>query len=154
MGEVDAVKIGVHLVHARAELAVVGNPGTARMLVAEHAEPRPVLEFLVHPVAGGERHEPERVTGQIDERRASSIAWQREALAQAPQGITGIQIAGVPERHEPDVGEINYPYLFALLDELGYDGWIGCEYRPAGGSKPGATSAGLRWLSQVKKGNA
>jgi hydroxypyruvate isomerase len=69
-------------------------------------------------------------------------------------GVGHIQIAGVPERHEPDVGEINYPYLFALLDELGYDGWIGCEYRPAGGSKPGATSAGLRWLSQVKKGNA
>ena len=43
-----------------------------------------------------------------------------------------IQIAGVPERHEPDIGEINYPYVFALLDKLGYDGWIGCEYRPEG----------------------
>jgi hydroxypyruvate isomerase len=61
-------------------------------------------------------------------------------------GVGHIQIAGVPERHEPDVGEINYPYLFALLDELGYDGWIGCEYRPAGGAKPGATSAGLGWI--------
>jgi hydroxypyruvate isomerase len=61
-------------------------------------------------------------------------------------GVGHIQIAGVPERHEPDLGEINYPYLFALLDELGYDGWIGCEYRPRGGSTPGATSAGLGWL--------
>ena len=61
-------------------------------------------------------------------------------------GVGHIQIAGVPDRHEPDVGEINYPYLFALLDELGYAGWIGCEYRPAGGSKPGATSAGLGWV--------
>ncbi len=60
-------------------------------------------------------------------------------------GVGHIQIAGVPERHEPDVGEINYPYLFRLLDELGYDGWIGCEYRPAGGDRPGATSAGLAW---------
>ena len=61
-------------------------------------------------------------------------------------GVGHIQIAGVPERHEPDVGEINYPYLFTLLDELGYEGWIGCEYRPRGGSTPGATSAGLGWL--------
>jgi hydroxypyruvate isomerase len=54
--------------------------------------------------------------------------------------IGHIQIAGVPGRHEPDVGEINYRYLFALLDELGYAGWVGCEYRPRAG-----TSAGLGW---------
>jgi hydroxypyruvate isomerase len=56
--------------------------------------------------------------------------------------VTGhVQIAGVPERHEPDVGELNYPYLFDLLDALGYDGWVGCEYRPRAG-----TTAGLGWL--------
>ncbi|KVE23854.1 hydroxypyruvate isomerase [Burkholderia singularis] len=55
--------------------------------------------------------------------------------------IGHIQIAGVPERHEPDIGEIHYPYLFALIDALGYDGWIGCEYRPRAG-----TSEGLGWL--------
>jgi hydroxypyruvate isomerase len=53
-----------------------------------------------------------------------------------------IQIAGVPERNEPDTGEVNYGYLLALIDELGYAGWIGCEYRPAG-----ATSAGLGWFA-------
>ncbi|OZI32455.1 hydroxypyruvate isomerase [Bordetella genomosp. 10] len=64
-----------------------------------------------------------------------------------PTGNVGhFQIAGVPERHEPDVGEINYPYLFRLLDELGYDGWIGCEYRPARGAAPHATRDGLGWL--------
>lgn len=52
-----------------------------------------------------------------------------------------VQIAGVPERHEPDTGEVNYPYLFKLLDEVGYAGWVGCEYRPANG-----TIAGLGWL--------
>jgi hydroxypyruvate isomerase len=52
-----------------------------------------------------------------------------------------VQIAGVPERQEPDRGEVNYPYLFRLLDELGYGGWIGCEYRPAG-----RTEDGLGWL--------
>ncbi|WP_233806015.1 2-oxo-tetronate isomerase [Paraburkholderia sp. HP33-1] len=56
-------------------------------------------------------------------------------------GIGHIQIAGVPERHEPDIGELNYPYLFDLIDALGYDGYIGCEYRPRA-----ATSAGLGWL--------
>jgi 2-dehydrotetronate isomerase len=59
-----------------------------------------------------------------------------------PTGRIGhFQIAGVPERQEPDVGEINHPYLFALIDRLGYEGWIGCEYRPKG-----KTSAGLGWL--------
>jgi 2-dehydrotetronate isomerase len=64
-----------------------------------------------------------------------------------PTGRVGhIQIAGVPQRHEPDVGEINYSYLFELIDQLGWQGWIGCEYRPAGGAAAGATRAGLGWL--------
>jgi 2-dehydrotetronate isomerase len=54
--------------------------------------------------------------------------------------IGHVQIAGVPERHEPDVGEINYPYLFELMDRLGYAGWVGCEYFPAG-----KTEDGLGW---------
>ncbi|RJG01223.1 TIM barrel protein [Noviherbaspirillum sedimenti] len=58
-------------------------------------------------------------------------------------GIDHVQIAGVPQRHEPDLGEVNFPYLFALLDELGYAGWVGCEYRPRAG-----TSAGLGWLRE------
>ena len=56
-------------------------------------------------------------------------------------GIGHMQIAGVPDRHEPDSGEVNYPFLFSLLDRLGYAGWIGCEYRPRNG-----TRAGLGWL--------
>jgi hydroxypyruvate isomerase len=64
-----------------------------------------------------------------------------------PTGRVGhLQIAGVPQRHEPDVGEINYSYLFKLLDQLGYDGWIGCEYKPARGAAPHATRDGLGWL--------
>ncbi|MDC8771244.1 2-oxo-tetronate isomerase [Roseateles albus] len=64
-----------------------------------------------------------------------------------PTGHVGhIQIAGVPERHEPDVGEINFAYLFKLLDAQGYEGWIGCEYRPARGVALHATSDGLGWL--------
>lgn len=52
-----------------------------------------------------------------------------------------VQIASVPERCEPDSGEVNYPYLFEMLDASGYDAWVGCEYRPRAD-----TSAGLRWL--------
>lgn len=63
-----------------------------------------------------------------------------------PTGRVGhIQIAGVPARHEPDAGEVNYPHLFRVLDELRYDGWIGCEYRPAAG-----TRAGLGWLRNAR----
>lgn len=44
-----------------------------------------------------------------------------------------IQIAQVPDRHEPDSpGEINFPYIFKLLEELGYQGYVGCEYKPLG----------------------
>jgi 2-dehydrotetronate isomerase len=51
-----------------------------------------------------------------------------------------VQIAGVPDRHEPDRGEVNYDYVLGLLDEIGYRGWVGCEYRPAA-----ETEAGLGW---------
>ena len=62
-----------------------------------------------------------------------------------PTGKVGhLQIAGVPLRHEPDHGELNYAYLFDVIDELGYAGWIGCEYRPAG-----QTSTGLGWLQRL-----
>ena len=66
--------------------------------------------------------------------------------AYLPTGRVGhLQIAGVPDRHEPDAGEVNYPYLFDVIDELAWDGWIGCEYRPAA-----ATSAGLAWLRRQR----
>ena len=60
--------------------------------------------------------------------------------------VAHMQIAGVPERHEPDMGELNYPYLFSVIDELGYQGWLGCEYRPKQGGQAGGTSRGLAWL--------
>lgn len=67
-----------------------------------------------------------------------------------PTGRVGhIQIASVPERQEPDSGELHYPYVLGVLTELGYGGWIGCEYRPRGGSQSGATSAGLVWLPRL-----
>ena len=55
--------------------------------------------------------------------------------------IGHIQIADNPGRHEPGTGEINYPFLFDLLDRLGYAGWVGCEYQPLT-----TTAAGLGWM--------
>ena len=63
-----------------------------------------------------------------------------------PTGSIGhIQIAGVPDRQEPDRGELHYPYLLDLIDSLGYAGWVGCEYRPWRGAVAGGTSQGLAW---------
>ena len=59
--------------------------------------------------------------------------------------IGHMQLADTPGRHEPGTGEINYPFLFAAIDEAGYDGWIGCEYVPAA-----KTEAGLGWFAPYK----
>jgi hydroxypyruvate isomerase len=55
--------------------------------------------------------------------------------------IGHMQLADTPGRNEPGTGEINYPFLFGFFDRIGYKGWIGCEYRPAG-----KTEDGLGWL--------
>jgi hydroxypyruvate isomerase len=61
--------------------------------------------------------------------------------------IAHIQLADNPGRNEPGTGEINYAYLFAFLDRIGYDGWVGCEYKPATNTVDGLgwfKTAGLR----------
>lgn len=63
--------------------------------------------------------------------------------------IAHIQVADNPGRNEPGTGEINYPFVFAQIEQLGYDGWIGCEYKPRAG-----TSAGLGWMRQYLSGSA
>jgi hydroxypyruvate isomerase len=65
------------------------------------------------------------------------VTKRMEALLPA---IAHIQIADVPARHEPGTGEIGWEFVFRRIDELGYRGWVGCEYRPAGD-----TVAGLGW---------
>jgi hydroxypyruvate isomerase len=66
---------------------------------------------------------------------------------QANKSVIGhFQIADNPGRHEPGTGEINYNFLLDFIDNTGYDGWIGCEYRPAAG-----TLAGLKWAERHLK---
>ena len=59
--------------------------------------------------------------------------------------IAHIQMADTPGRHEPGTGEINYNFLLPYLDEIGYRGWVGCEYTPLNGTLEGLGWAD-RWL--------
>ncbi|HUU65005.1 MAG TPA: hydroxypyruvate isomerase [Dehalococcoidales bacterium] len=61
--------------------------------------------------------------------------------------ISHIQLADNPGRHEPGTGEINFTNLFRFIDEAGYTGWVGCEYKPAG-----ITEEGLKWAKPYLKG--
>jgi len=118
-------------------------------LTIEPINPRDVPGYFLNTQA--EAHAIREETGapnlkvQMDLYHAQIVEGDlSEKLRQWLPDIGHIQIAGVPGRHEPDVGEISYRYLFALLDELGYRGWVGCEYRPLAG-----TSAGLRWMKTL-----
>ena len=68
------------------------------------------------------------------------VTRRLEALMPA---IDHMQLADVPGRHEPGAGEIGWDYVFRRIDELGYDGWVGCEYNPVGD-----TVAGLAWRTR------
>ena len=82
---------------------------------------------------------------QYDIYHAQRVEGELAATMQKQLGRIGhIQLADNPGRNEPGTGEINYPFLFAHLDRIGYDGWIGCEYKPANG-----TESGLGWLEKI-----
>ena len=77
---------------------------------------------------------------QMTEGRIADTLRAAAVRRNGPGQLKHLQIAGVPGRNEPDGGEINYPYVFDLIDELGFEGWVGCEYRPRG-----STFDGLGW---------
>ena len=62
--------------------------------------------------------------------------------------IGHIQVADSPDRGEPGSGELNYRYIFAALEELPYDGWVGLEYNPT----TETTQESLAWLPEDKRG--
>ena len=79
---------------------------------------------------------------QLDLYHAQIMDGDLSTLIREVAAYTGhIQIASVPERHEPSEGELNYPHLFSVLYDSGYQGWIGCEYNPRG-----TTEEGLGWV--------
>ncbi|HEV7443480.1 MAG TPA: TIM barrel protein [Steroidobacteraceae bacterium] len=108
------------------------NPGyfystlaEAVSLIEELALPNIKLQFDVYHVARSEGD----VLAKLEKYR---------------RHIGHVQIAAVPSRAEPDEGEIAYPAIFAALDRLQYDGFIGCEYRPRGD-----TDEGLSWMNRM-----
>jgi hydroxypyruvate isomerase len=93
----------------------------ALSIIAEAARPNLFLQYDIYHM--------QRMEGELSNTIRANLPLIRH-----------MQIADTPGRHEPGTGEINYRHLFALIDELGYEGWLGCEYIPAGDTK-----AGLAW---------
>ncbi len=85
----------------------------------------------------------------LDTFHAQKVDGNLSYLIEKYKGSYGhVQIASLPDRHEPDHGEINYDYIFSLLDKVGYEGYIGCEYNPAGD-----TVKGLTWFDRYRRPN-
>lgn len=100
-------------------------------LISTTAQARRVIDQVDSP----------NVAIQFDFHNAQLVEGNLSALLeQNLDYIRHMQIAGVPGRTPPDQGEIHYPYLFRLIDELGYTGWVGCEYTPGEN-----TADGLAW---------
>jgi len=166
------VLAGVHdtgTPYQRAEDTFVGNLGDAAAALADIGVAAVIepINNKMDVVQGGERYVTQGMRGfflhRVDQARRVLERVTSDNLflhldlyhQQIMQGnlaqtlrdniaiIRHIQFAGVPGRHEPDVGEINYPFLFDLIDELGYRGWVGCEYRPLG-----RTEDGLGWAAR------
>ena len=142
---------------ARAEATLVENLAFAATALREAG-----LKLLIEPIntvdiPGFFVNRTAQAAALIDAVGADNLAIQYDIYhAQRMEGelaatitrylpkIGHVQLADNPGRHEPGTGEIHYPFLFALLDRLGYAGWIGCEYKPAAG-----TEAGLGWRKRL-----
>jgi hydroxypyruvate isomerase len=116
----------------------------------------------VHDIPGYYLNRTAQALSVMDEVGAANLLLQYDIYhAQRSEGelaatmqkhlarIGHMQLADNPGRHEPGSGEINYPFLFAHMDRIGYKGHVGCEYHPAAG-----TEEGLGWLQPVKAHSA
>jgi hydroxypyruvate isomerase len=117
-------------------------------IVLEPINHRDMPGYFLHTTAQAvaliEQIDRPNVALQLDLYHAQISEGDLEHRIRTLRAITAhVQIAGNPARHEPDIGEVNYDYLLSVLDEVGYAGWIGCEYRPAAG-----TVAGLGWAKR------
>jgi hydroxypyruvate isomerase len=156
-------------IHAMAGVAP-DNADTARTLIsnlkvasAKAAEAGvTILLEAINPrdKAGYFYHRVERAAEVIDAVGAGNVKLMYDAYhVGVAQGdvirrlekllplIGHIQIAAVPSRAEPDEGELNYPAIFDAIEATGYDGWVGCEYKPRGD-----TDAGLAWRETFGRG--
>ena len=160
--------LGLGQTHASNHATYVGNLRWAAALAAKQG-----LDVLIEPIntrdiPGFYLNRQNQAHSIIEEVGATNLKVQMDLYhcqivegdvamkirKYLPTGSVGhFQIAGVPERHEPDIGEINYPYLFSVIDEVSkacnWQGWVGCEYKPKLGGQAGGTSAGLGWLAKA-----
>jgi hydroxypyruvate isomerase len=118
-------------------------------VLLEALNPRDVPNYLYSRLADTDSVREEvgapNVKLQIDLYHAQIVEGDlSEKLRRYLPHAAHVQIAGVPGRHEPNVGEINYAWIFKQLDDLRYDGWVGCEYRPLA-----STVAGLAWFYRL-----
>jgi 2-dehydrotetronate isomerase len=156
-----AVAIGARAIHcmtglvapnerAAAQQTCIANVARAATLAAKHG-----VTLLLEPINPRDRpdyflNSVELAAALIGKIGAANVRIQFDfyhvqiiegdlikRFAQHLPLIGHVQIAAVPSRHEPDEGEVNYPAVFAAIDALGYAGWIGCEYRPRGGTEDG-----------------
>ena len=134
----------------------------ANIRILSHTAKKLGLPLLIEPIntfdmPGYFVNRPRQAIALMDEVGADNVFLQYDIYhAQRMEGelcntirdllprIAHMQLADTPGRHEPGTGEINYPFLFALLDRLGYTGWVGCEYKPAT-----TTEAGLGWRQRL-----
>jgi hydroxypyruvate isomerase len=153
-----AGKLPPHVGHDRAHAAYVANLRHAAARCHAHG-----IALLIEPI--NDRDMPgyfltgtRQAAAVIEEVDAPNLRLQydiyhmqrmegelAETIRRYQHLIGHIQLADVPGRHQPGTGEINFPYLFRLLDELGYEGWVGCEYLP----QPD-TPASLGWLREER----
>ncbi|HEY8610080.1 MAG TPA: 2-oxo-tetronate isomerase [Roseomonas sp.] len=116
--------------------------------INHHDIPGYVLNTTTQAAAIIEAIGPERLGLQFDlyhtQVTEGDVTRRFEALLPL---IAHAQVADTPGRHEPGTGEVNWPFVFDRIDAMGYRGWIGCEYRPAG-----ATEQGLGWFAPYRAG--
>lgn len=125
-----------------------------RRVLIEPINPVDMPGYFLGSVALGlqmlERIDRENLGLQLDLYHAQITDGDLTRLLRSYAEVIGhIQIASVPDRHEPDAGETSYPHLFSVIEEIGYTGWVGCEYRPAG-----RTEDGLGWFHALRTSGA
>lgn len=144
----------------RADTAAMRATYVSNLAFAASAFAKHDLNVLIEPIntrdmPGYYLNHTQQALGIIAEIGAANLLLQYDCyhmqimegdlaptIARHLSGIAHVQVADTPGRHEPGTGEINYPFVFAELDRLGYGGWVGCEYRPLG-----KTIDGLGWAA-------
>ncbi len=115
--------------------------------LSPQVKPNYLLRSQWDTLAAVEAIDRSNVFIQFDYFHAQNVDGNLSRMTEAMIGRIGhVQIASVPDRHEPDEGEVNYAHVFALLDRLGYQGYVGCEYNPRG-----RTEEGLDWVAPYLK---